>query len=311
MRNKILGLVAIIFFVIVGWTTTTYPQVGHLIYQHGLPLEASMYGLEKTKVDIGEQALTLYDNNNEGKSVIVMLHGYTADKNVWVRFAKHFTDNYHVIIPDLAGHGETPFDKNWDYSIPAQTERVIALLDKLGIEKAHVIGNSMGGFISATFAIKYPKRTLSSGLVDPAGVTSPIHSDMEKMLNDDTNPFQVMNDKGFENFYAMTMEKPPYAPQIVLDAVSEVYQERRDRYALIFDHFYNNDMLDNELANIKVPTLLMWGENDRLLHVSAVNVWQAGVEDIEVITWPDIGHMPMVEIPKLAAQRYQAFLNRL
>lgn len=80
----------------------------------------------------------------EASGSILMLHGYSADKNLWLRFARHFVSQYRVVIPDLAGHGETGFKAGGGYDIPTQARRVIELLDACGLDKVHVIGNSMG-----------------------------------------------------------------------------------------------------------------------------------------------------------------------
>jgi abhydrolase domain-containing protein 6 len=55
----------------------------------------------------------------------------------------------------------------------------------------------------------------------------------------------------------------------------------------------------------------LWGEEDRLIHVSSVNVWKAGINDIQVKTWPGIGHMPMLEIPQESAGVYRQFLGQI
>ena len=81
-----------------------------------------------------------------------MVHGFTATKELWARFAKHLVKDFRVIAPDLAGHGQTEYNPNFDYGIPAQCERLSKLLDDLNIEQAHITGNSMGGFIAANFA---------------------------------------------------------------------------------------------------------------------------------------------------------------
>ena len=289
----------------------TPSKLGHFIYHKGLPLEASLYGFKVKNVSIGELSMSLYDNEKYDKPTIVMLHGYTANKDVWVRFAKYFCKQYRVIIPDMAGHGDTEFKTGIDFGISAQTARIVALIDVLNISRVHIIGNSMGGFIAATFAKDYPGRTLSAALVDPAGVKSPELSDMDKMLAQGKNPFQIFNEQDFKHFYAMTMENPPYAPKAVLDVVSDIYQTRRAQYTEIFCDFHGSTMLDDKLKHITVPVLLLWGAKDRLIHVSATDVWRTGVSDIQITTWPDIGHMPMMEVPKKSAQRYSDFLTNL
>ena len=310
LKKGTLGLltVGIVFWLV---TIIAPAPIGKAVYEWAGPFEASVYGLEKKQVDIGELSLHLYMNElSSERPTIVMLHGYSADKNVWPRFAKFFTEHYNVLIPDMAGHGETGFHKDWQYSGPAQVERIIALLNELKIDKVHVIGNSMGGFIAGHFARMYPQRTLTSTLVDPAGVTSPVKSDMERMLAEGRNPFEINNREEFDSFYSMTMAKPPYFPDFILEAVSVKYQAKREELVEIFKDFHGKDSLQPVLSEIDVPVLLLWGDQDQLLHVSAVDVWKAGIKDISVKVWEGIGHMPMVEIPAESAAVYQAFLDR-
>jgi len=285
-------------------------ELGRYVYRFATSAEAKLYGLEKTQVDIGEMVMSIHRTPIEDRETILMLHGFSSDKVIWSRFAKHFTDDYNVIIPDMAGHGDTGFSKNWNYGAKAQVDRLIQLLDELKISKVHVIGNSMGGFFSAHMAIRYPERLLSTAFIDPAGVTSSIASDLERMVKSGHNPFIVNSRQEFDKFYAMTMAKPPWLPDFVLQAVSEKYQNRSEQLAQIFSDFHQKDMLDESLDQIKLDTLLLWGEKDQLLHISSVDAWQAGIPNIKVKTWEDIGHMPMLEIPVESAAVYREFLER-
>jgi abhydrolase domain-containing protein 6 len=285
-------------------------KVGHVVYESITDLEAELYGLEQIQVDIGEMHISLYINEFADRPTIVMVHGFSADKDNFTRFARHFTDDFNVIIPDMAGHGDTGFKKSWDYSMPAQASHLAKIIEQLEIEKVHVIGNSMGGFISAYFSKMYPQQTLSVALVDPAGVSSPQASDMNKILANGQNPFLVHNRQEFDSLYAMTMENSPYVPGFVLEALSEKYQQRREQLLLIFNGILQTDSLDSSLNEIHAPVLLLWGEEDRLIHVSSVKVWSEGIKDIQVKTWPGIGHMPMLEIPQESAEVYRQFLDQ-
>ena len=302
------ALLLVVLFAV--WTTATYPLIGEIVFQKGAQLEAHLYGLQKSAVDIGELEMVTYQGGPAGAETIVMVHGYTADKDVWPRFARHLVDDYQVVIPDLAGHGETAFKPDWDYSIAAQSQRIAKLMDALNINKAHIIGNSMGGHIAAYFAIHYPQRTLSTAPVDPAGVVSPEASDMEKMLAQGNNPFLFDTRDGFRQFYPMTMEKAPWLPGFVLDAVADKYIALQAQNTAIFTAI-SSTSVQNDLARLKAPTLLIWGDHDRLLHVSATQVWSAAVPQMQVVIMPGIGHMPMVEAPAETAAIYRNFLDNI
>lgn len=292
------------------WGYMTYPAVGQLTYDVAAGIESRLYGLNKEVVDVEGIPVTLYRSSGEGPA-IVMIHGFSADKDVWARFARHFSRQYQVIIPDLPGHGETGFKPEWSYTIEAQTRRIAALMDKLGIKQAHIIGNSMGGYITAQFAVTYPERMLSAGLVDPAGLASLRPSEMRVMLSKGQNPFIFDTRAGFYRFYPMTMASPPFMPGFVLDAVADRYIARREQLTQIFGESHRETDLSVRLREVRSPVMLMWGREDRLIDVSSVPVWQAALPQSQVHVFDGIGHMPMVESPTMTADLYQRFLNGL
>lgn len=301
-------VIALVVLVIAGYFAWHSATVGQWVYANASDAEASYYGFEQTSVDIGEMKLAAYIGGPEDKPAIVMIHGYSADKDVWPRFAKYFVEDYRVIIPDLAGHGDTGFDPTSSFRGPAQAERVSKMMTALGIEKAHIIGNSMGGFITGWFARLYPDQTITATPVDPAGVASPIPSDREVMIANGQNPFFVKSREDFDSFYPMTMEKPPYLPEFILAAMAQKYQDRRQELVAIDADLGSNDGLIDELEQITAPTLIMWGNADRLLHVSAAAIWQSKIANSQVHIFDGVGHMPMVEVPVEAAAVYRKFI---
>ncbi len=302
-----------VIFVLIGalvvWIVSTYPLVGDVLYRSAMKAEAIVYGFTKKVQKIDDLDIVFYESGAKDSPVILMLHGYSADKKVWLRFARYFAEDYRVVIPDLAGHGETGYSAELDYSVGAQSRRLAHLLDALNIDKAHLIGNSMGGFISADFALRYPERSLSAALVDPGGVSSPLPSEKDKMLASGRNPFLVTSGDEFREFFAMTMASPPWLPGVVLDAMALDYQKRKPQLDHIHEDLMASTPLDDQLAKLEMPVLLLWGKEDKIIHVSSVDVWRSGIDHLEVTVWDDIGHMPMLEIPKASAERYKRFLR--
>ncbi len=286
-------------------------KFGSFVYENATDLEASSYGLETKVVKVDFMNMSIYANNEPKRESVLLLHGYSADKDVWVRFSQYLTGKYNVIIPDMAGHGETGYSKSWDFSGPAQAERLKQLLDAQNIEKVHVIGNSMGGFIATHFTKMYPERVTSLAVMDPSGIDTPQQSPVEKLINGGMNPFIMHTRADFDAFYPTTMAKPPFVPDFILEAISEKYISRKDELMNIFKHIHHKDMIEGILSEIQAPTFLMWGEADQIIDVSGTMVWHASIPGLKVKTWPGVGHMPMVEIPEQSASEYQAFLTGL
>lgn len=305
-------LLFVVLAVFVAWSWLTYPAIGYWLYDLNMAAEAKLYRLHKIVVPIPEMTVSTWQGGPyEATSSVLMLHGFSADKNIWLRFARHFVGSHRVIIPDIAGHGETGFKAGGGYDIPLQAKRMIQLLDVCGVEKVHVIGNSMGGYMAAWLAATYPERIVSLALFDPAGVTAPEPSDLERHLAKGHNPFLIHSREEFQRFYAMTMASPPWVPKLVLDAVAQRYEQSREELEEIFREMRASPPMEPHLPDITAPTLLLWGRKDRLIDVSSVAVWSKGIADLRVHIWDAVGHMPMVEAPTGSARLYREFLASL
>lgn len=303
-------LVTFIVLVFAAWLVSLHPRVGLAVYDAVGAIEAKLYGFEKSFVRINDMEMAVYERNNvDANETVILLHGYTASKELWLRFANQLDERYHVIIPDLAGHGETGYFSGWSYRASAQADRIAQLMETLGVKQATIIGNSMGGMIAANFAIMYPLKTNKIVVFNPAGVTPPEPSETEQMFARGESPFEIDSANEFADFYELTMAQPPFVPDFVLRGMALRYSERKTNYAHIAQDFRFHDQLDNRLGLIRVPTLIIWGDQDRILSPSAALVWQRGIEQSELHIFKGIGHMPMVEVPQQAAQRVTEFLE--
>lgn len=292
-------------------TTSRRTALGARVLAAVTRAEATAYGLRERRVDVGDTTLAVLEGGPADAPAVVLLHGYTADRVVWIRFAKHLLRDHRVLVPELAGHGASGFTSGTGFSAPAQAERVATVMDRLGIDRAHVAGNSMGGFVAATLALAHPDRVASLMLSDAVGVASPEPSEAELRIREGDNPFLLDDVADFPAFYAMTMARPPYAPGFVRAAIAADYVARREDHEEIFTDLFDVATLDDRLGEITAPTLVMWGEQDRLVHPSTAQVWADGILGARIVRYPDAGHMPMLELPRRVATDYRAFLERI
>ncbi|MBT0586312.1 alpha/beta fold hydrolase [Alteromonas oceanisediminis] len=303
-------IILLFIILLVGVYWAYYARAGAWIYRQGNKFEAKLYGLKQTRMTLGGIEHAVWRSADSAKPMLLLVHGFTANHSVWLRFARFFTRDYYVVIPDLAGHGDTGFDQQTDYSITAQAERLVELIKASGHSRAHVVGNSMGGFIAAYLARFHADVCSSVVLIDPAGVKSPEPSPLMTLLSEGVNPFVMESDDDFERFYGMVMARPPYAPGSVHRAIGRQYQARARQYEKIFaDYNQPEAYLDDELKTIDCPSLVIWGAQDQLIDVSSVSVWQEGL-DCDTHVWADLGHMPMIEAPERTAYAVRHFIQR-
>lgn len=313
MKKHSITILGITFLLIsfIAWATLTYPKVGELMYRSSMLLESKFYGFSEKHLDVDGLEISYYEDKADSQPVMVLLHGFTSDKDIWLRFAKHFVDEYRVIIIDVAGHGDTAYSPSLDHSVPAQAKRVSTFLAKKNIKQFHVAGNSMGGAIAAVLAFEHPDSVLSLLMIDPGGLRAPQASELDNLLAQGKNPFLIDSDEEFDAFYPLTMARPPWVPKPALDYVASLYKQRKNRWQAIFEQLDISRIFDDELSRIKAPSLLMWGDKDRLLDVSSVELWQQKMPTMAVKIWPDVGHMAMIETPYESANFYKEFLNRI
>lgn len=287
-----------------------HKPIGQHLLTWATALESRLYGFSTKHQRVGEFSYEYWDSGAQDKPVLILIHGFTADKMVWLRCARYLTKVYRVIIPDIAGHGGTDFIPDRGYGIPKQAERLNYFIKTLQLSSKPCIGgNSMGGFLAAQYALTYPNEVHKIICVDPAGIVSPEKSTSQKLAEAGDNPF-LMDDIGaFPRFYDLTMAKPPFLPQLIKTAIAYKYVDRKVDFTEIFhDFFAPEDMLNGRLHQISCPVLLLWGAKDQLIHISAAQVWQSETNGITVI-WDDLGHMPMMEAPKQCAQEMLRFLQ--
>ena len=138
-----------------------------------LHLNRSLSGMEEKTTTAALHTIHYLDSGapsqpapgNPGATPLVLLHGIFAEKDHWVDFARPLTSQYRVIAPDFPGFGESTRLDDQPYDYAAHIQRLGALLDALGIEKAHLAGNSMGGTIAALFALQHPERVASVAFI--------------------------------------------------------------------------------------------------------------------------------------------------
>lgn len=245
--------------------------------------------------------------------VLVLIHGFGADKDNWSFAAPHFTQKYRLIAPDLPGFGENDLSADRDYSIKEQTHRLMRFLDALGIEKCHIGGNSMGGFIALQTALDHGHRVTTLTLLNTAGVIGANESELQKMAGDGKSPLVVRALEDVDRLLAFVAHKPRPIPR---QFKKVMYEDSKRREELLDKIFWAiaADSLENpvndRLHEVGCPTLVIWGKHDRLIDVSAVDVLKARIADCEAVVFDHVAHVPMIEDPTAYAKAHLDFLAR-
>jgi len=280
-------------------------------------------GLEVKTASANDVTLTYMERMGKQKNAesIVLVHGFSANKDNWIRFTSAIDEKYHVIAVDLAGHGDSEKRLTTDYGLVKQAERLDALLTNLGIKEFHIAGNSMGGAISAIYSVNYPDRVKSLNLIDAAGIDGETPSEYYKALAEGKNPLIATDADSFDYRMDFTMSQPPMLPWPLHPAFVRKTVARVDINQKIFADMVATkaqfektgfqQVLQSSMNEHNIPTMIMWGKEDRVLDVSAVAAFKQAIPNATVHIFEDVGHLPMVEIPSESAKVYQQFLSTI
>lgn len=276
-----------------------------------LALERALSGLSRHEVDVDGLRIA-YLEGGQGE-VLLLLHGFGADKDNWTRIARRLTPHYRVIAPDLPGFGESSSPPDARYRYQDQVPRIAAFLDALGIDRVHVGGSSMGGYFAAGLAARHPGRVASAWLLAPGGVAAAQPSEMMQRIA--AGQGVVLLPKSRTEYDALidfVMSDPPWLPGFYIEALSRRAAAREPLWRRIFDDIrLHSPPLEDEVRGLATPTLIHWGEQDRVLHVSGARVLADAMPNAEVVVLPGVGHLPMLEAERRVAKDYLRFRKRL
>ena len=230
--------------------------------------------------------------------VIILLHGLGGDTTNWAATVPALAPKYHVYVPDQIGFGQS--DKPiMNYRVATLVEFLNQFYKKLGIEKATVVGNSLGGWAAASFAISYPEKIDKLVLVSAAGYTSKRWGgpELNKELYSLLNPSTTADLK-------RTMSLVFYNKALVSDQAVEMFftskLKKGDSYtinAFIESVLRGEDYIDDKVKTIKAPTLLIWGREDGLTPVGIAEAYVQDIPGAQKVIIEKCGHVAQLEKP--------------
>lgn len=261
---------------------------------------------EKTAVVFGAKIRYL-EAGDPAKPTVVLLHGLGSNADGWTGLITVLSANYHVIAPDQIGFGKSdkPFLK---YRIGTYADFLDKMLSDLKIEKASLVGSSMGGWVAGLYATRYPARVEKIVLVNAAGL-APKEIDYAKVyqLSSSTRE-EVANNLSIALYDQSFSKNPAMIDFFLMQRVTA-----GDGYtiaSIIESIKRNEDFLDKKLGEIKKPTLIIWGKQDRLIDVADAERYNKGIAGSELVVFDKCGHVPALEVPGLFNKAVMDFLEK-
>ncbi len=247
-----------------------------------LRLGMLLVGLREETVNLDGVALHYYCGGRRG-TPIILIHGLGNSAEAWAGLMPLLSKAFLVYAPDLPGFGKTPLAPEGT-NVTAHVLYLERFLNALGYPRVTLVGNSLGGWIATRFAIEYPDRVERLYLLNSAG----LRREPVRLPGGATRAAARL-------VMEQTWGVPMPLPRFILDAI--VRNSQTPAYAGFLQHYDRAEELDGVLDQVRVPTTIIWGEQDRLLPLVCAQDLHDGITGSELVYLPRAGHMPQAQAP--------------
>jgi len=275
-------------------------------------LERHYLNAPSDMIELAGTRLHVRDSGSKTAPALIFLHGFGASLHTWEPWIAVLAKDWRVIRIDLPGSGLSPPDPTGDYSDKRSLVILNALMDKLGLSRASLVGHSIGGRIAWTFAGTYPARVDKLVLVSPDGFASP---GFEYGKTPEV-PMMVKLMRIALPKALLTMSlKPAYAkPETMTEELATRYYDMmlapgsRDALLARMAQTVLVDPLPI-LKQITAPTLLVWGEQDAMVPFGNSNDYLNAIAGAKRVSFKGVGHLPHEEAPAESVTAVRDFLR--
>jgi pimeloyl-ACP methyl ester carboxylesterase len=308
----ILGIVVVL--AVAAWLKLRGPDIPYAT------LEAKYADAESHFVDLpGGIHLHYREVGDPALPLLVLLHGFGDSYTTWDGWVYDLKDRFHLISPDFPGHGLTRAPAGYELTGAGLADLIDALAARLALPKFAVAGNSMGGGVAWELAVRHPERLSALILVDAAGFP-----------NDGPPPavplaFRILQYRLGRAFLRHIDNRPLIDQGLKTDVVDKalITPALVDRWAefqrapghrailMSFHPTVFGQATSAVLRDIRVPTLILHGADDPLIEPAAARKFEAAIAGARLILYPQVGHLPQIEIPQRSAADVATFLKSL
>lgn len=266
------------------------------------------------------------DQGNRNGPALLLLHGANASLHTWEPWVAELGDGYRVVTLDLPAHGLTGQVPDGDYGPAAQAAAVTAVADALGLDRIALGGNSMGGGLAWRYALAHPQRVSALILLAPVPPAAWRGNGESSSGGRASVAFALLAQPWFRAV-ARYLDPQPLLVQglpvayhhapVVDETLINRYRDltlREGTRAAILSRFGRERTAEDDggdPAQIRQPTLLLWGAHDALIAPALGERFRDAMPDARLIVYPDLGHVPMEEAPARTAADARAFLDGL
>ena len=248
-----------------------------------------------------------------GRPTLVLIHGFAAMKENWALWLQALPRDWHLLVPDLPGFGESAYQPEACYRYETQARRLGDWLAGFDSSNLHLAGSSMGGAIAAVLAHRADLQPRSVTLLNSAGIPEHPEVDIQAPFQSDRDGVLIPRDwRGvYRMFNSVGTGKPTLAGLAMAGLLGPDLLGRTDALRHIF-----NDMLADGFAPARhlgrgtPPLQVQWGDRDVITPTRCVDWFKSATPQAEIHVFRGVGHLPMLETPWRSAAVLAQFVRK-
>jgi len=294
-------------------------KIDRWLYQSTLKLLRKQARVTLQHIEVEGHSIAYLESINQNAKTLILIHGLNDEKDSWLMLTGALKGEYHLIIIDLLGCGESDIVEDFEYTLSAQADFLEKIIKKMMIVKSidsfSLAGHSMGGLV-VLLSDRLPIDKLI--LIDTVGVHVKLTSmqiEAQKMGSIDELSFlNITSRKSLKALLPEVYYKVPYMPNFILDVMIEKKKainafEKRKFRAIVDDDMLDRDDLTETLKSIEQETLIVWGKEDLGIDVASAYKMHELIKHSRLKIYDECRHYPQLEKPKSLAQDIIEFLN--
>jgi pimeloyl-ACP methyl ester carboxylesterase len=273
-------------------------------FNESMYVRDSLSGVENREVMVGGHRIHYEMEGPANGPVVVLVHGLGGRAEDWRDLAPYIAKaGYRVYLPDLVGYGRSEKPADYSYSVHDETDVVVGFLDAVGLNQVDLGGWSMGGAIVQHVAAEHPERVRRLMLFDSAGLLV--------LPTWDIRLFTPNSPAELDKLDVLLMPHPPKVPGFVARDILRVSNDRAWIIHRALDTMLTGrDATDKLLPQLKMPVLLLWGEDDRIMPPSQGETMHRMIPQSEFDVIPGCGHLAPGQCAAQMAPKVIEFLKR-
>lgn len=249
------------------------------------------------------EPVKLYFEESGSGTPVILIHGFPLDHTIWLPVVEHLKSHARLILPDLRGFGQSPMCEDVS-SMRLMAEDIHAVMDQLGIEKAILVGHSMGGYASLAFARVFPRRLLGLGLVTTQAAADTLERRQARL----TMAADVKR-KGVKAYANPMAAKYTCAPEWIEPIKELMLKSQPAGVIAALKGMAERPDATDWLTEIKVPCAVVVGTQDALIPPERTRSMVQMLNHAWLVEIPNAGHMPMLETPQVVANALIQLVN--